>query len=1054
MLEQAFLKVLNMSFNASFVILFVLAARLLLKRAPKVYSYALWGVALFRLLCPIPLESIFSLLPTRAEPIPQEILYSQAPRIDTGIRVIDRSVNPILPAAAPAASVNPLQVWILVGGVVWLLGILALLAYSLISLARLKRRLKPAVRDEGEVWIAPGLETPFVLGLFRSRIYLPEGLSEEERRYILLHERAHIRRLDHAAKLAAFAALCLHWFNPLVWVAFLLSGRDMEMSCDESVIRRLDTGEKKGYSSTLLAIAGGRRLVGGAPLAFGESDARGRIKNILRYRRPAFWVVLLAAVLVIAACIGLAANPRRKGYALEPGEIARRFAAVWAERWETVEGHDGMLLGEGKAFLADVTGDSLPELFFLYDNYNLSGVVVYDVSGEEPTELGAFDASSFYGDNALLFDFYEGPGDPLIHTESVFYGAAADPRNTVTDIYAVYEGDQLRVHEPAPCRIEYRDGSAEPLYKESPYDGTEISEEEHRRRVAAILGQRTLAHTIVLEPGREAVAFLEEGTLEAYILTLLENGNEGTPGVRDLPVGAQAEPPAKVERFHSDDTDPVALGRQAVEHYYSAFMGPDVPEEYRITALQVSEVILLAGDAEEFCVECTLAYSTSGSYFLVGEGIPYGDRPGGECPDVYRQVRVKALGGGEYQIVDVGTGGGTQGLAPAVPPDALLQAFPEPYLIEANGEQTVDGEIVACYNVYAPMAQGDDPEPQERLVAIAGVSRATGGLLLYNPATDLWSPAPDGLAEREFIRAVLENRSFENGTLQFTVPSAIPSRYVLRIKVDAIYPEAPGSWGSIEAFGSRSGNPVWEAGKTYREALFDGDPPDGTELHFEVYFTEPLPGNPAVNTVVYRGSSTWEFAGGQYTEAVNLADTAVAVEEATSAGGRQATVTYTEADGNRFQLTLELPSDWTLRPDEGDALLFGAPFGLVNIYHGGERVATISYCDYDDPAGYANPDQPNYRRAVYNQLMLGGHVSWDNDYTPVVQTETTCTATCQVMHQGTENWAGQLPEAPESYTPGILSYNAKLLRYVAVAFTEGAATDEQVLAVARSIRLA
>lgn len=311
MAEQLFLQILNMSFTAGIVIIMILLIRLPLKKAPRIFSYALWSVALFRLLCPVSFESLFSLLPTNANPISRDIVYEAVPQIDTGIAVINQAVNSSLPPATPYASVNPLQIWVFVGSLIWIAGMAAMLVYSLVSLFLLKRRLKGTQQEEKDVFCSGRIATPFVLGLIRPKIYLPAGLMPEERQYILLHEQTHIHRLDHLIKLAGFLALCVHWFNPLVWAAFFLSGRDMEMSCDEAVIQKLGSNVKKDYFSSLLTLATGRRILGGTPLAFGEGDTRSRIRNILHYRKPAFWLAVVLAVAVAAVCVGLTANPSR-----------------------------------------------------------------------------------------------------------------------------------------------------------------------------------------------------------------------------------------------------------------------------------------------------------------------------------------------------------------------------------------------------------------------------------------------------------------------------------------------------------------------------------------------------------------------------------------------------------------------------------------------------------------------------------------------------------------------------------------------------------------------
>jgi len=307
--DAIFLQVLNMSFTASFVILFVLIARLLLKRAPKVFSYSLWGVVLFRLICPFSFESILSLLPVNAKPIPEAIVYAATPEVDTGLSALNRAVNSMFPAATPNASANPMQITVFLGRTLWILGIAILLCYSVVSLFRLKKRLKGAVHESGNIFLSDTLGTSFVLGFMAPKIYLPSLLKEDEKQHILLHEQTHIHRQDHIIKILSFFVLCLHWFNPLVWAAFFLSGKDMEMACDEAVIKRLGSGIKKNYSASLLALATRRHAVCGVPLAFGEGGAKSRIKNILRYKKPVVWVLLVLAAAVLLLSFGLLLNP-------------------------------------------------------------------------------------------------------------------------------------------------------------------------------------------------------------------------------------------------------------------------------------------------------------------------------------------------------------------------------------------------------------------------------------------------------------------------------------------------------------------------------------------------------------------------------------------------------------------------------------------------------------------------------------------------------------------------------------------------------------------------
>lgn len=310
MLEKVFLQILNMSFTTSIVIACVLIVRMLLQKTPKVFSYALWSVVLFRLICPFSFESMFSLLPTKVNPISQDIVYMQIPKIDTGIEAISNSVNVILPTATPQVSVNPLQIWLIIGGRLWLLGAAVLLIYSLVTLLRLKKHLQDATLCQDNIFTSSKIDTAFVMGVFRPKIYLPSNLNDTEQSYILLHEQTHIKRLDHIVKLMSFLVLCIHWFNPFVWIAFFLSGKDIEMSCDEAVIKRLGNEVKKDYSTSLLTLATGRRIMGCTPLAFGEGDTKFRVKNVLKYKKPAFWVVLVSVIAVVFVVIGLTTNPK------------------------------------------------------------------------------------------------------------------------------------------------------------------------------------------------------------------------------------------------------------------------------------------------------------------------------------------------------------------------------------------------------------------------------------------------------------------------------------------------------------------------------------------------------------------------------------------------------------------------------------------------------------------------------------------------------------------------------------------------------------------------
>lgn len=309
-MDELFLTVLNMSLTASYVIIFVIVIRLFLKKFPKIYSYVLWFSVLFRLICPFSFDSIFSLIPENVH-IPQDIAYSPKPEISSGLAAIDSAVNNVLPPpVAPAASANPMQIWLAIGEAVWLIGIVLLIIYSIFTTVKLYRKLNNAKHMEDNIYIINGFKTPFVFGIVNPKIYLPYHLSESEKSYVLLHEQTHIKRLDHIVKLIFFIVTCIHWFNPLVWIAFYLMGEDMELSCDEKVVKQMGINIKKEYSSSLLSMSIGRKIVGGSPIAFGENNTKGRIKNVLNYKKPALWVLIVASIVIVLFIIGLITNPK------------------------------------------------------------------------------------------------------------------------------------------------------------------------------------------------------------------------------------------------------------------------------------------------------------------------------------------------------------------------------------------------------------------------------------------------------------------------------------------------------------------------------------------------------------------------------------------------------------------------------------------------------------------------------------------------------------------------------------------------------------------------
>lgn len=307
-MESRFLSLLNMSFTGSYVAFIVILARLALFKAPKSISYMLWSVVGFRLICPVSLTSLFSLIPFRPTPIPQDIAIQTAPHVESGITVIDRVVSGVLLPPTPHSSVNPLQVVLFAASRIWLLVFLAMLTYGIWSMRRLEHDLSHAKLSPDGTYEACNLKTPLVIGFLNPRIYVPSGLEQEERRYILLHEKAHIERRDHIVKMLAYLILSLHWFNPLVWVAFALMSIDMEMSCDEKVLYELGSEIKGKYSLSLVKMASEAPIFSGSPLSFGEGNMKKRVKNVLGFKKYSKAIMVVSVALVVFLIIGLSMN--------------------------------------------------------------------------------------------------------------------------------------------------------------------------------------------------------------------------------------------------------------------------------------------------------------------------------------------------------------------------------------------------------------------------------------------------------------------------------------------------------------------------------------------------------------------------------------------------------------------------------------------------------------------------------------------------------------------------------------------------------------------------
>ena len=311
-MEALFLKILNMSISAGWLIAFVFVLRLLFKKLPKSFNYILWALVAIRLICPFTIESALSLIPS-AETVPQEILHTSTPAIHTGIEPLNTYVNPMITESlAPevGASVNPMQVVTFVASILWITGIVVMLLYMGISYLMLRRKVRASMHMQENVWLCDEIDSPFILGMIRPRIYLHSDIEEGQIPYIMAHEKEHLKYRDYLWKPLGFLILAIHWFNPLVWLSYILMCRDMELACDERVIQSMDVDEKKKYSNVLLSCSAKRRVISACPVAFGEVGVKQRIKSVVNYKKPAFWIICVAFVVCVVSGVCFLTNPK------------------------------------------------------------------------------------------------------------------------------------------------------------------------------------------------------------------------------------------------------------------------------------------------------------------------------------------------------------------------------------------------------------------------------------------------------------------------------------------------------------------------------------------------------------------------------------------------------------------------------------------------------------------------------------------------------------------------------------------------------------------------
>lgn len=411
-MSDIFLKLLNLSITTSWLIFAIIIIRSMLKKAPKWMNCALWALVAIRLVCPISIESVLSLIPS-SEPIPHDIALERNPAINSGIPTLNQIVNPVIAqhfTPDPVSSANPLQIVVSVSSFMWMVGMIALLLYAFISYIRLKRSVGASISLENDILACDEVKSPFILGIFKPIIYVPSSMSGETLRYVLMHEKAHLKRYDHLWKPIGYILLTVYWFNPLCWIAYILLCRDIEMACDEKVIRDMDHGGKAAYSQALFDCSFPRKRIAACPLAFGEVGVKERVSSVLHYKKPAFLIILAAIILVIIIAVLFLTSPKNDtseniGHTPETNKnsvVENNETVTESESWkEMIEvsapnidlsattGADG-----SKIYYAD-------EHIFIFGGYY--GLFVYDVETNQivrSVDLASIGCNITQGDDA------------------------------------------------------------------------------------------------------------------------------------------------------------------------------------------------------------------------------------------------------------------------------------------------------------------------------------------------------------------------------------------------------------------------------------------------------------------------------------------------------------------------------------------------------------------------------------------------------------------------------------------------------------------------------
>ncbi|MGI5895019.1 MAG: M56 family metallopeptidase [Candidatus Merdivicinus sp.] len=1052
--------ILQMTVTASLCIPVILLIRLFLKKAPRVFSYALWSVVLFRLLCPISFESVLSLIPSTkvVEPTGQTGLPFQ---VSTNVPAIDTPVNQYLGShyyegvTVPEGFSLDLS---RIAAVIWLMGCILLLGISLISLFRLRKKLRGAVWEEANIYQARGLETAFVLGFFRPKIYLPEGLSEKERQYILLHEQTHIRRKDYLIRLAAFAALCLHWFNPLVWLAFFVSSRDMEMSCDEAVLKKLGNEVKKDYSTSLLSLASGRRWVGGTPLAFGEGDTKSRIKNVLSYRKPAFWVLIAAVIAVAVTVFLLAANPKESKKTVLESPFGQEYAVR-------------ELVYEGPQYSFTVSVESAPHYRLEEDGTLLESNdwSLRASEEEEWTDCGNLEEFSLTAENfdSLFFPFLDGQEEMI--------------ENLRQNNDKAWE--TVRKNGTTAIRYQFllqKDGG---IYLSYGYEGDTAS--NIRWLFALTTDSQMAADAEWLFNLR--TAYIGNNSAVGALLDALN-----FPQPRNgFSLQTNAQPYGLTVNFNEDASDLLPYEKNAVLlfalidnldeiTYQFASQAPVYTRDWAEKWIELSDVRvkseeelfsllnLLNGIVDGETIDQT---SPDGDYTYTGETSLHVDDRTFELEDIPENLAEEAVA--NYYAWEIAwdwdaltelcsesssLSNSINNERESVKEDRYMKS----YIVHSL--QTLTGDAIpsqintdaknaglADYTVvladidmtYSDALLAADPQLGEgRYSRIFLCAEKDGSWKLYELYwAEYFNQYSIEAKELETLQNVLSSVAFSSGNLSFTLPENMPAEHPLEVLANIRIADGADGFISYDDLFAEQNKAGWQGGESY-SAKVPGSWTEGSTVSMHLRFYKEPEENGTQS--IMRWYASWVYQDGKMVRQPWQMETQL--RSWTQEENGETVLHFREPYGIDFTLSLTLPQHWAAAPADG--LLTGGQVNLFDEF--GQPMASIipsPFTYYPEAAG------ENFPVSVYSDQMLSSSANWSSEYTPIQQGQKNAdgvpvTETATVVIHHTDNGAA----GPVIEKPGILSYNLDILRYIAIEFEE-TVPQETAVKIAESIIL-